>query len=88
MQKDLARRGKFHYNTSMTTLEGNATKQAQNHIAACGPCDRRGIRFGILDQTSGATEENADTLTWEAINHGLTTGWLKKYDSESYEITQ
>lgn len=68
----------------MTTLETNATKKAHAHIKACGPCTRAGIRFAILDQTSGATEENSDAITTEVISHGLSVGWLKKYDAESY----
>jgi hypothetical protein len=65
-----------------------ATKAAQDHLIAYQPCSTEGIAHGILDQCSGATRENVQRLTRQAINHGLSFGWLTEYDGMqgSYEL--
>ena len=64
----------------MNTTPINHIEAAILYVRACGPVTKAGIAREIHTQVQGATKENRDLLAYEAIQHGLTRGWLEKYD--------
>lgn len=71
---------------NMKTTGINHIEAAINYVRACQPVSANGIAHEILTQVVEATKDNCKNLAAAAINHGLKTGWLEKYDDQSFCI--
>ena len=49
-------------------------------VRACGPVAKVDIAREIRVQAQNGTPKNCNALAESAIEHGLATGWLKRYD--------
>ena len=64
----------------------NHIEAAIMFVRACGPVTKESIAQEILTQVSTATPGNFRGLADKAVEHGLSTGWLERYDDESFCI--
>ncbi len=57
-------------------------------VRACGPVTETSIASEIRKQVAGANKPGVDVrkLAGMAIQHGLTRGWLERYDDNSFCI--
>ena len=60
----------------------NHIEAAIHFVRACGPVGREEIAREILEQATDGTMENCHRLADAAILHGISTGWLTRYDDE------
>ena len=70
----------------MKTNPINHIEAAIQYVRACGPVTKAGLAHEIRTQVQGATKGKCNYLAVDAIQHGLQTGWLEKYDEESFCI--
>jgi hypothetical protein len=68
----------------MTTI--NHIEAAIMFVRACGPVTKESIAQEILAQVIEANTGNFRGLADKAIEHGLSTGWLERYDEKSFCI--
>jgi hypothetical protein len=67
----------------------DSTEITIRYVRAMGPVSVAGIASELLTQCQGITSLNhAEIEASRVITHGLFSGWLAKYDEESFEIAR
>jgi hypothetical protein len=56
------------------------------YVRACGPVTEEQIAHELKKQSSAVNSKNAIIIARNAIDHGLSTGWLNAYDEDSFCI--